>query len=558
VAQLQQSLEEATTAPHLSTEASHEPLLAAHERIRKLTEALERTQTESADKYDKLASRFETLSRQKLAAAEQTPHEETPKSVPAELQEAQDRLAQTTEQAKAQAQQLLDLQRVVETEKERVRHLEAGATPAENQVTELQKKCTAAEAQASRDADQIRAQTAQIKQLEEKLREEERQAAKTQREAEEGERESLQQRVRVLQAQVATGDTPVRQQLTALEAQRDRLQAECALHRQHAAAGDSIYDRASAVGIHRLRKLLEDSSQSEPAALDEHMHRFQILIDWSARWFGRQFVRVLLQSDQRVQVAEWAKQAARDLIRETQEGPSQDLYGLPQWAGDNPVLLGQLALCVAASTAERLVAAIPEPFRAAMQAALAPYVVPAVAVTPPSGTALLPASPRTTPKLTPTRRTAPAGTAPIPPPILAQSTTWPDIAENPEPSVVPPLQPPKNHPEPFALDRLVDVKQDLLSVSHQLAELQDVLGRPITAQRLREGANISEQAREEAMVDRWNYIRRPPPERSTPVHWVRVGELLDEQSERELRDRTTEQLVDVSTNLRILEHKRRR
>jgi hypothetical protein len=42
------------------------------------------------------------------------------------------------------------------------------------------------------------------------------------------------------------------------------------------------------------------------------------------------------------------------------------------------------------------------------------------------------------------------------------------------------------------------------------------------------------------------------------VHWVRVGELLDEQSERELRDRTTEQLVDVSTNLRILEHKRRR
>ncbi|WP_158257554.1 hypothetical protein [Haliangium sp. UPWRP_2] len=47
-------------------------------------------------------------------------------------------------------------------------------------------------------------------------------------------------------------------------------------------------------------------------------------------------------------------------------------------------------------------------------------------------------------------------------------------------------------------------------MSHQLAELQDIVGRPITARRLREGASISEQALEEAMAERWNYIRRPP------------------------------------------------
>lgn len=40
------------------------------------------------------------------------------------------------------------------------------------------------------------------------------------------------------------------------------------------------------------------------------------------------------------------------------------------------------------------------------------------------------------------------------------------------------------------LDRLLGIKQDLLSVSHQLAELQDIMGRPITGQRLRDGTNI--------------------------------------------------------------------
>jgi hypothetical protein len=89
-------------------------------------------------------------------------------------------------------------------------------------------------------------------------------------------------------------------------------------------------------------------------------------------------------------------------------------------------------------------------------------------------------------------------------------------------------------------------------VSHQLAEVQDIMGRPITGQSLRDGANITEQAQQEATVERWNCIHNPPSERQTPVFGVRRGELLDAQSERELTDRATERFVDLSSNLRIL------
>ncbi len=110
--QLQQTLDEATAAAHPSAEASSDPLVIAQERIRKLTEALERSQVESADKYDKLASKFEMLSRQKQAAPDEQPkHSEELKTLRAELQAAQDRLTQAGEQADAQAKQLADLKR---------------------------------------------------------------------------------------------------------------------------------------------------------------------------------------------------------------------------------------------------------------------------------------------------------------------------------------------------------------------------------------------------------------------------------------------------------------
>ena len=59
-------------------------------------------------------------------------------------------------------------------------------------------------------------------------------------------------------------------------------------------------------------------------------------------------------------------------------------------------------------------------------------------------------------------------------------------------------------------------------------------------------------------MERWNYIHNPPSERKTPVFWARYAALLDDESERELRDRATEKFVDLSAALRILEAKRRR
>ena len=558
--QLQQALEAATAPPHPGAEESQSTRLAAQERIRKLTEALERSQAESADKYDKLASKYETLSRQKQAATEeQTQNEDALKAVQAELQAAQAQLAQAAKRAEAQDQQLSELQLAVETGKDRASQLDVRATTAEDQGTELQQKCKAAESQASRDADQLRAQTAQIAKLEAKLSaaDGQGQAPLTRGVARGGEYESLQQQIRALQARVKTEDAAVRQQLAALEAERDQLQAECSLHRERTEqeAADSTYDRVSAVGVQMLRRLLEDQHWAEPAALQEHMQRFRALIDWSSRWFVRQFVCALLQSETQVRVDEWAKQAASNLITESKQALSQVVYGLAQWAQDNPVLLGQLALCVAASTAARVLGAVPAPFRAALNTSSAQYTIPDAAVMPPSDPALFAAPPRPAPALAQPLRRAQVVTPPKPPPELEQSATWSGMDHDPEPLAV---ATPPSSPKPFALDRLVSIKLDLLSVSHQLAELQDIMGRPITSQRVREGTSIGEQAVQESMADRWNYISRPPSGRKTPVYWIRVGELLDDQSEHELRDRTTEQFVDVSARLRILEAKRRR
>ena len=80
----------------------------------------------------------------------------------------------------------------------------------------------------------------------------------------------------------------------------------------------------------------------------------------------------------------------------------------------------------------------------------------------------------------------------------------------------------------------------------------------MTAKRVREGTSIGEQALEEAMADRWNYIRNPPSERKTPVSWLQYGVQLDEESEHELRDRALDKLVDVRADLEGLKLKRRR
>ena len=82
--------------------------------------------------------------------------------------------------------------------------------------------------------------------------------------------------------------------------------------------------------------------------------------------------------------------------------------------------------------------------------------------------------------------------------------------------------------------------------------MQDIVGRAIPARRLHEGKSLSEQALEEAMAERRSYIRSPPPERQRLVFLVRHGVQLDDESERELRDRLPERLVDRSDSLRRL------
>lgn len=82
--------------------------------------------------------------------------------------------------------------------------------------------------------------------------------------------------------------------------------------------------------------------------------------------------------------------------------------------------------------------------------------------------------------------------------------------------------------------------------------MQDIVGRAIPARHLREGKSLSEQALEHAMAERRSYIRSPPPERQRPVFWVRHSMQLDDESERELRDRATGRLVDLNARLRRL------
>ena len=415
--QLQQALDETTAAPNRSADESQATLAAAQERIRKLTEALERTQTESADKYDKLASKFEALSRQKQATADgQTQHGEALRTLRAELQSAHVRLAQAGEQADSQAKQLVDLQRAVQAGEQRVSQLDALATARERNIAELHEKWMAAEARASQGADQARELAAQLTKPKEKHSEAEGQelAAQSQGSARDGEYAALLQQFRALQARATEKDAVVAEQLEALKADRDQLQAECALHREHAGreAANSVYDLA----------------------------------------------------------------------------------------------------CVVASPSE-----------------VRPHL-------PPAGSVLV-------------------VPAPMPSPVPPQSASRPSVAPAPRP---PEPAIPQNWNELFSQDSLDSMRQELLRVSHQLAELQDLGGIPITTQRLREGASLSEQALEETRAERWNYIRNPPPERKTPVCWVRHGALLDDQSEHELKYRALEKFMSLSASLELLKRKLRR
>ncbi len=577
-AELERALNEATAAPYRTEEETQAALLAAQDRIRKLTAEHTRSQLESADQRDKLTTKLETLSRQKQADTDALNRRgEALQALQTELKSAKEQLAKAAEQTDSQSKQLEDLQRNLEQEKHRASQLEALATARERAVTELQEKQTAAEARATLQADKMTEQTTRLTGLEQRLAESEqqRQSAQNQEKVHAREHEETQRQLRSLQAHAAEESAAASQRLAAMKAERDQLQAECSLHRERAEpdAADPTYDAASAQAIQMLRKLLE--SQAESAALHAHMQHFGVVISWSARWFARQFVRVLLGSERQVDLSEWATTAALDLRRQSLQNPAPFPEGMPEWTTANPELVAQLALCVAGSAAERILGTMPAALLAVLRAPAAPHSVwmntgaspGALMATAPLHRLADPEEPHLRTRELPApldRPPDPGAPAPStrarPAPgqqSMGTNRATPSHIERDSPPAEEPQDepPPPAWPEPAKPDRLVGIQQDLLSVSHQLAELQDIVGRPITARRLREGVPLSEQALEEAMAERWNYIRRPPPERTTPVFWVRHGAQFDEQSERELRDRATDRYVDLSASLRILQRK---
>lgn len=582
-AELQRALDQTTAPPGLSAEDSQATLAAAQERIRKLTAELARSQAENADKCDKLTTQLETLSRQKQADADaQAKSDEERVTLEEELRSLR---AQTEEQAREEAKELAEVQRALEKEQERASQLEAQATELEGRLRKFQDKPAAAEARTRQDADNLNEQPARAAELQARLSKTEKQRQETpaQDPARDRDYDALQQQVRELRAHIARGDAATSQQLASLQAERDLLQAECALHRERAEAetADSVYDHASSGGTQMVRAML--AAEMEPAAVQEHLQRYGFLIWWSARWFVRQFMRALLGSERRLELKDWAMQTIRELQSESRHSPGLFPPGLSSWVDANPLLISQIALCVAGSTATRVTYVMPAEFQAAMKEPDGVSAVPitsreprsvatAIAVPSPFASEAWPPPPSTHTVRSSARLLEPAEPPPGPLPDSRPSPREkirPQPMPPPPPSASPPgpsralaSKPPETAAPPawseqFKYDRLVGIKQDLLSVSHQLAEVQDIMGRPITAQRLREGANISEQALEEAMAERWSYIHKPPPERKTPVYWVKHGVLLDEESERELRDRATEKFVDLSASLRILEAKRR-
>lgn len=273
---------------------------------------------------------------------------------------AAQRRATEAEPANPPAPQLEDLQRALDAQRQRASQLESLSGSRNRDVTEHQEKRAAAEAHAT--------------QLEQRLRESEqrRQSAHIQATARSRELEETPQQIHSLKARAAQNHAAASQQLAALKAERDRLQVESALHRERAERdeADPIYDTTSAQATQMLRTLLE--TQAEPAALHAHMQHFGVVLRGAARWFARQFIRALLDSERPVDVSVWATTAAADLRRQSQQCPASFPASMPEWTAANPELVVQLALCVAGSTSARILGTMPAVFRPAPRAPAAP------------------------------------------------------------------------------------------------------------------------------------------------------------------------------------------
>ena len=478
VAEMQRALEDKVSAEQRKPEEAQVPLVAAQERIRKLTEELERTRAESVDRSDKLATRIETLSRQKQAATDElAQRDEALRTLRAELQSAQERLTQAAEQSDAHAKQLNVLERAVAQQQERCRQLDERATANERFATELQGKLAEAEERAGQAEDESSEQTLTIARLEEALAEAEKRQQATQRSIPRGEEyAALQRQVAGRHEWISQQDAEAKARLSALAVERDELAAECATHREHAAqqVADSGYDAVTSRAVEMARALLVNESPSDQVSIHRHLQRFDSLIRWSAGWLMRRFLRVLVVSDSSVQLEAWATHSALELGKESAQWTARFPDGLANWAEANPALLSRIALCAAASTASRVLHAMPTQLQAA-QANASPRVVSgrALAAAPPPP-AITVARPEPTPEIALPRPREPSVPAPAPAsPEPMQRPTRGRATREPKPVAAS-----VSWEEQFQKDRLARIKMDLLSVSNQLAELQDLMTDP--------------------------------------------------------------------------------
>lgn len=99
----------------------------------------------------------------------------------------------------------------------------------------------------------------------------------------------------------------------------------------------------------------------------------------SVRWFVRQYVRAVLQSESHVEVDSWVTKTALALMKQSKQRRGDFSSGLSEWAEANPVLLCQLAGCLAASTTARMTGSAPTLFHTSMQSAAASHMAPELA-----------------------------------------------------------------------------------------------------------------------------------------------------------------------------------
>lgn len=344
-------------------------------------------------------------------------------------------------------------------------------------------------------------------------------------------------------------------QLDDMRSDRDLFAQECLTlktsldERIEEARLDELAQRGEDM-IARAFANLGQSAQARAAAQDHPLHH------WTRRALGRRILEALLSESKPIDIEPWARQAVADLKRNAQRSGSVP-SGLIAWLAAHEAFVISAAQGIASSVGTQLALSIPSLCLSA-SARIAPAASistePATArAASREGTATRRRRAQSTPADAPSSpRTikSPSGTAQPPPLLLPPRSARADE----EQSTSLPASTPAWEYDPKE-DWLVRWKMDELRTSNELATWQDIRGKPVTAARLVEGKTLREQAIAAAMLARWDYFRNPPPERKTPVHWVRHGYLLDPDSEAALRDISSTRNVDMASEVSWLKLK---